>query len=463
MAGRQRTVAVVGAGFCGTMATVHLLRMGAGSVSRVILAERLPGGVGGVAYRTRSGSHTLNVPAGRMSAFADNPDDFLRFVREREPSLTGGSFVPRHLYGEYLSRTLAEAARASEVPLTHVAGEVIDAAPGNDGIRLRLADGRQTRADQVVLAIGNYPPSDPPGLHPAVAASLFYAPDPWADDALEVDPEEPVLLLGTGLTACDIALALRDANHRGPIVALSRRGLLPQPHRVSPVPPPHLSRPATIDAWPDTALGFLRGLRTEVRAAAEHNVDWREVLTSIRDDTQSLWRRLDEAQRLAFLRHLRPYWETHRHRASPDTMLAIESLIESGALELIAGQLETCEPQEDRVGVTIACRGGGQRHLLVAKVINCTGPNTDLAHTRDPLLVSLRERRAVRPDVLGLGLDSDDEGRALNASGDPTEWLSVLGPLRKGRLWENTAVPELRIEAQRLASRLVSPHERPRA
>ncbi len=449
-----RAIAVVGAGFCGTMTAVHLLRLGAGSVGRVLLVERVPGGVGGVAYRTGSGSHTLNVPAGRMSAFADDPDDFLRFVRGQEPSLTGGSFVPRRLYGAYLARVLAAAVRASAVPLTRVAGEVVDVEAVPDGAELRLADGRRFTADEVVLAIGNYPPSDPPGIALPVVQSLRYARDPWADDALEADRDRPVLLVGTGLTACDIALALRDADQRGRIVMLSRRGLLPQAHRVSAKPPPHLDRPETIDTWPDTARGFLRGLRGEVRAAAERGVDWREVVTSVREDTPALWQRLDERERRAFLRHLRPYWETHRHRASPETMLAVESMVEHGALEVIAGSLVGCKLDGEEVSVTVARRGGGEERLRVGKVVNCTGPDTDLARVADPLVASLRERGSIRPDVLGLGLDSDEQGRVLDVSGEPSPWLSVLGPLRKGALWENTAVPELRVEALRLAERL---------
>ncbi|MGL6278414.1 MAG: FAD/NAD(P)-binding protein [Gaiella sp.] len=463
-----RTIAVVGAGFCGTMVAVHVLRLGAGTVRRVVLVERVPGGVGGVAYRTGSSSHTLNVPAGRMSAFQDDPDGFLRFAREREPALTGGSFVPRRLYGEYLASTLAGAERGSRVPLTRVAGEVVDVAGVGEGAEVRLADGRAFHADDVVLAIGNYPPSDPPGIEPEVAASLLYARDPWADDALEVDRDEAVLLVGTGLTACDIALALRDSDQRGRIVMLSRRGLLPQAHRVSAKPPPHLDRPTTIDDWADTARGLLRGLRAEVRAQAEAGVDWREVVTSIRHDTPALWQRLDERERRAFLRHLRPYWETHRHRASPETMLGIESMIEEGALEVVAGRLVTTRlagrhgaarddgSRAESVVVGIARRGGGgEEELRVGKVVNCTGPDTDLTRVADPLVAALRDRGAIRPDALGLGLDSDAEGRALDATGTPSPCLSVLGPLRKGRLWENTAVPELRVEALRLAERLV--------
>ena len=170
-----------------------------------------------------------------------------------------------------------------------------------------------------VLAIGNYPPSDPPVGDDAVFTSIRYARDPWAGDALELDRRDDVLLVGTGLTMCDVALALRDADQQGRIHAISRRGLLPQPHRLSAKPPPHLDRPATLDAWPASAVGLLRGLRREVRERAGEDVDWREVVTSIRADTPALWQTARRGERRRFLRHTRPYWETHRHRSSPET------------------------------------------------------------------------------------------------------------------------------------------------
>jgi uncharacterized NAD(P)/FAD-binding protein YdhS len=450
-----RTVAVVGAGFCGTMVAVHLLRSSSPSVARVVLIERVAGRVGGVAYRTWSTSHTLNVPTGRMSPFEDDADHFLRFARMREPAVTGGSFVPRRLYGDYLADLLAAARTESATPLTRVVGEAVDVAPGGAASTVTLADGRRITADVVVLAIGNYPPSDPPAIGLDVTTTLRYARDPWAGDALEVDPHEPVLLVGTGLTMCDVALALRDADHRGPIVALSRRALLPQPHRVSAKPPPHLDRPATLDTWPDTAAGFLRALRGEVREAGARGIDWREVVTSIRHDTPALWQRLDDDERGRFLRHLRPYWETHRHRSSPETALAIESMIEEGSLAVVAATLAECRFEGDRVIATFVRRKTqALERLEVGKVINCSGPDTDLARVGDPLVASLRTRGLIRPDVHGLGLDSDEAGRVVDAAGAPSAWLSILGPLRKGRLWENTAVPELRVEAQRLAMRV---------
>jgi uncharacterized NAD(P)/FAD-binding protein YdhS len=450
-----RTIAIVGAGFSGTTIAIHLLRASPGTIGRLMLVERAQRQIGGVAYVTGSASHTLNVPAGRMSAFDDDPDDFLRFARRREPSITGGSFVPRKMYGEYLAARLEESRGASALRLIRVSGEVVGVEEREDEVLLTLGDERVLHADQAVLAIGNYPPADPPAIAPHLAASMRYAKDPWAADALEVEPAEDVLLIGTGLTMCDVALALRDADHRGRIFALSRRGLRPQPHRVSAKPPPHLDPPADLAEWPNTALGLLRGLRAEARSLAPAGVDWREVVTSIRHDTPALWQRLDTDERRRFLDHLRPYWETHRHRASPEASHGVDEMIEAGRLEVIAGTLEAVSEDKDGVVATLRRRGTeASETLRVGKVINCSGPDTDLARVRDPLVESLRRDGLVRPDELGLGLDTDEQGRLLDAGGRPSRRLFLVGPLRKGLRWEHTAVPELRVEAERMADLL---------
>ncbi|HET6682463.1 MAG TPA: FAD/NAD(P)-binding protein [Gaiella sp.] len=451
-----RTIAIVGAGFSGTTLAVHLLRAAPPGLERLYLVERVEGRLGGVAYRTQSASHTLNVPVGRMSAFEDDPDGFLRFVRRREPALTGGSFVPRKLYGEYLADALDEARRTSTLPLVRVAGEVVSVAEAADDLLLTLADGRRLPVGHAVLAIGNYPPSDPLVGDEAVFSSIRYARDPWAGDALELDRREDVLLVGTGLTMCDVALALRDADQQGRIFAISRRGLLPHPHRLSAKPPPHLDPPATLETWPSSAVGLLRGLRREVRERAGEDVDWREVVTSIRADTPALWQRLDMEERRRFLRHARPYWETHRHRSSPEAAHAIEELVETGRLELVVGALESLAEEDGGIVASIRRRGSSSSETLrLGKVINCTGPDTDLTRVRDPLVASLRRDGLIRPDELGLGLDADDDGRLVAADGCAGERLTLLGPLRKGRFWEHTAVPELRVAAKQVADRLV--------
>jgi uncharacterized NAD(P)/FAD-binding protein YdhS len=449
-----RSIAIIGAGFCGTMVAVHLLRAKA-PPAEIALIEGSGRFTAGVAYGTPSPSHVLNVPAGRMSAFPDDADHFLRWARVRDARVGGGSFVARATYGSYLRALLdeSEAARP-DVKLTRVPRAARGLSVAEGEVRVALDGGELLRADHTVLAIGNFPPGSP---DPALDASSRYVHDPWAAGALDVEPGGDVLLLGTGLTMLDIAVALKESGLRGTIHAVSRRGLLPQPHRVSITPPRAHPRPKTLDEWPRTARGLLCALRREVRAAASRGVDWREVVTSLRHDTPALWRSLPPRERARFLAHVRPYWETHRHRAAPETATAIAEHIARGELVVHAARLAGHD--EDATGITVRLRDRGaaaERSLRVARIINCTGPETDVRRVDDPLVADLLQGRLVRADGLGLGLDTDDRGALLAADGTPSEHLSLLGPLRKGLLWENTAVPELRVEALALARRLLA-------
>jgi len=440
------------------MTAVQLLhRFGAGSRSaEVVLCERSAGFTAGVAYGTRSEAHSLNVPAGRMSAYPDDRDHFLRWLRRKDPKAGGGSFIPRKLYATYLGDLLAEAEQSAgeRATLQRVIGSVRDLDVGADAVTVCLEDGRRLAVDRAVLAIGNFPPGNPSTERPCFYQSPCYARDPWADSALDVDPDADVLLLGTGLTMLDIALALHERGHRGAIHAISRRGLLPQPHRVSIKPPTAHPRPAELDRWPRSVRGMLHALRGEARRAAGRGVDWREVLTALRADTPALWQGLSEPERRRFLRHLRPFWETHRHRAAPETAASIAEMIERGALHVSAGRVQRCLDRDDGVDVHWQPRGAAPAELRVGRVINCTGPDTDLRRVAEPLIQSLRSRGQLRPDALGLGLDSTPDGALVDASGVASERLFLVGPLRKGLLWENTAVPELRVEAAQLAERL---------
>ena len=464
----MQTFAIVGAGFGGTMTCVHLLRLLAergraageqGAIAQVMLIERSGRFTAGVAYSTAFEGHVLNVPAGRMSALPDDPDHFLRWVRVHDPRTSGGTFVRRRLYGRYIAALLDETEAASKpwVRLQRVSRSAAGLRLEQDAAVVELEGGTDLRADHVVLAIGNFPPGNPDISAAAWSwvHSWRYAKDPWAAGALDVDPDGDVLLLGTGLTMLDIAIALKEQGHRGVIHAVSRRGLLPQPHRVSMRPPTPHPRPQDIAQWPATTRGLLRAVREEVRSAAKKNIDWREVVTALREDTPALWARLSAEERVRFLRHVRPFWETHRHRAAPDTATTISELIARGELVIHPGFVLGFSEDDEGVGVRLRERGAQhEQSFRVARVINCTGPQTDLRDIGDPFMQGLVDDGIVRPDALGLGLDTTADGAVIDVHGDPNPRVSLVGPLRKGLLWENTAVPELRLEARAMAHKL---------
>lgn len=449
---------VIGSGFTGTMIATHLLRR-SGAPVRVSLVERAPRFATGVAYSTPHGCHLLNVPAGRMSAFPDDEEHFFRWARGRDPSVHGGTFLPRRLYSQYLGDILSEAEScpASGSTLQRVATEAVSIdAPATGPIELRCANGLALRADAAVLAIGNYPPANPACRTPEFYSSSRYHQDPWLPGALDVREPGDILLLGTGLTMIDAAVALREQGLRGRIIAVSRRGLLPQTHREINAAPPHIPPPESWERWPTSATGICREIRGEIVRAELAGVDWRDVVTSLRPITCDLWRALPPGEKRRFLTHLRPFFETHRHRTAPAIGRIIEEMRASGALIAMGARVVRYDPAADGIKVTIRRRGGeSEENLRVARVINCTGPDTDLSRVKDPLVRTLRDRGMIRPDALGLGLDSDDHGHVIDARGRLHERLYLAGPLRRGLLWENIAVPELREEAARLAQHLL--------
>jgi uncharacterized NAD(P)/FAD-binding protein YdhS len=233
-------------------------------------------------------------------------------------------------------------------------------------------------------------------------------------------------------------------------VAVSRRGLLPRTHdpKVPPAEPTH--RPPGLE-FARTASGYARAVRCHVRAVEAAGGNWRQVIDSLRAATPRLWQRLKPAERDRFMRHVRPFWEVHRHRASPETGAAVEKLLESAWLTVCAGRLLGAEV-DGGVEVAVRARSSGERKTFrVGAVLNCTGPATDVRSVGDPLLDYLFHWGQARPDPLGLGIDVSENGAVVSRLGEPSRVLYYVGPLLRARDGEGTAVPELRQYAARLA------------
>lgn len=421
--------AVIGAGASGTLQALHLVRAGA----QVTLVDRGPAPGRGVAYSTRRPEHLLNVPARRMSAFSDDPDHFERWYG----ALTGGGaedFAPRMLYGDYLAGLLAEAG------IEPVRGEAL--ALADEGVR--LADGRTVAADAIVLAPGNFKPATPPGIDPAALGPLWVD-DPWAGDLTEgLGAGDVLLLVGTGLTAVDVALTLDASGYGGRIVALSRRGLAPRSHGL---------REPTVAPQEDLPANCVAMLH-RVRARSEE-IGWLGAVHELRAVTQALWRSAGAEERGRFLRHLRAWWDVHRHKVAPAVGATIEAMQADARLAVAAGKLVSVEAEDGRALVRFRPRGGDAVETLrAARIVNCTGPEIDIARAGEPLLDTLLAAGRIRPDPLRIGLDVDAECRAIGADGRASETLSVIGPITRGAFWESVAVPDIRVQAERVAARL---------
>jgi uncharacterized NAD(P)/FAD-binding protein YdhS len=454
------SIAIVGAGFSGMAVAVQLLQRLRGPAT-VCLINRSHRFGRGMAYGTRSGSHLLNVPAGRMSVDPADADDFVRFLRAQGLACRPGDFVPRKFYGEYLEAALERAQRIAAGPtLRMLQAEVLDMQPAPDGgLSLSLDDGRRVAATDVVMALGNFPPRSPWAATPASGSVVN---DPWSPAALDGLPSDAsVLLAGSGLTAYDVVLSLLDRGHRGPITMLSRRGLLPHGHREQETQPSPGLVPADAMAGLSSARAQLREVRAMVRSAARLGADWRDVIGGLRPQTPRLWAQLDAQGRAQFVRHLLPYWDTHRHRAAPAIHQRIQDALAGGQLQVVAGRVvEVVTRGLGDVNVLWRPRGASQPSFSrFDMLVNCTGPSSDLRRLGDPLICRLREQGGLRVDPLGLGLEVDDSYRVLRADGTPHERVRYVGPLLRAQLWEATAVPELREHAARVSALLSAKYQ----
>jgi uncharacterized NAD(P)/FAD-binding protein YdhS len=420
-------VAIIGGGAAGALLALHLRKAG---IDAVTLIERAREPGRGVAYSTRRPEHLLNVPARRMSAFANDPDHFRRWFAARAGG-TAEDYAPRMLYGDYLTELLREA----EVAVVN--GEAVDIR----GSEVLLAGGGAVEADRIVLAPGNFKPATPRGVD-AQALGALWVDDPWAEGIADgLGRDDLVMLLGTGLTAVDAALTLEARGYQGRILALSRRGLAPRAHGPRE---PVATAPTKL---PPSCVAMLR--RVRARSAA---IGWRTAVHELRTVTQALWGAASLDERRRFLRHLRPWWDVHRHKLAPAVGATIAAMQAAGRLSVAAGRLLSVEAEGDGAAVRFRARGREEIETLrVARIVNCTGPETDIARAGEPLLAALLAAGRIRADVLKAGIEVDWDCRTIDAAGRASDSLFAIGPVTKGTFWESVAVPDIRGQAVRVA------------
>lgn len=427
-------ILIVGGGFSGAMLAARLAESGA-AVSLINRDDRF--GLG-VAYGAAAPWHLLNVRSARMSADPDRPDDFVRWLQAHAPDHAAPEgFAPRAVYGRYVEDRFAAARAAAGDRLETIVGTVVAVDPAG---AVTLADGRPLTGRAVVLATGNPPPrtADPaPGL----------IPDPWAPGALDgIRPQDDILLVGSGLTMVDVLMTLEHRGWIGRAVAVSRRGLRPRAH--GPRPDPRLDAPL-----PDHPRLSRRLAAARTAAAAG---GWRSLMELYRPVTAELWAGLAPDAQRRLLRHLRPWWDVHRHRLAPEVAARIDALIAADRLQILAGRIGRPRPAAGRLELPWRPRGQtGEGRLVGDRLIDCSGPGH--APQDDPLTGPLLAAGAARLHPNGLGLELDPDGRVLAADGQPQPRLFVLGPPARAAFWETIAVPDIRDRIAALAAALTLP------
>lgn len=446
---QRPTVAVIGAGFSGLLTALHLIADPDGPTVRLIERARAFGR--GAAYSTGNPDHLLNVRVANMSAYPDDPEHFTRWLASHEGWSSHGGFVTRGVYGDYLQDLLREALEnTTPGRLLLEQDEAVDVQRAGEGWRVRLALGREIEAQAVVLALGVLRPAPPSMASEALLGSPRYVGDPWDPAARLDEAADDVLLTGTGLTMIDAAVTLWRPGRR--FWAISRRGLIPRAHAPVAANIPEL-----------LATGSPGEVLAMVRLASEDG-QWRETIDALRPQVRGIWEGWSQAQRQSFLRHLRPWWDVHRHRLAPSVARRVGLLMRSRELVVRAGEITSLVPTRENIEVIWRPRGGKiTRRLSVDAVVNCAGLLGDLDRAREPLLKQLLARGHIRPDPCRLGAEVDPGSRLIGIGGAPEPGLYAVGPLTRGAFWEITSVPDIRTQAAEAAQAILGRLRRARA
>ena len=457
-------ILIIGGGLSGTMLAVQLLRLP--GHRRILIIEPRAELGRGEAYSAVELGHTLNGNAARMSVDPDNPDDLTQWLTAHIAA--GGwpesaeqnvpiseLFPPRGLFGVYVQQRLAEARVVGAQhgsTVEHICAEVVDLQTDADSVQLSLSNGQTLRGAHAVLATGMFPAARTPqkessGLN---AAAL----DPWDVAAMrQLDPHSTVLIIGSGLTMVDAVVSLEQAGHRGPIEVFSRHGLLPHVRRQPPVWVDFLAENHGIRS----PRQLLRELRRHCRDAIAQGIDWQAPLDTVRAHIGRLWSQATDVERRQFVRHVRPWWESHHHRSPPLSAQLVERLQGEGRLRIQAASFKGLEPgAEGGVSIRIRRRGEAETCLVHgAALINSSGIEYDWRRVARPLPQQLLARGLVRSGPLALGIAAAIDGAVLNEHGQVANRLFAMGPPLRGMWWESTAVTDVASQAKALALRLV--------
>ncbi|MGG5238740.1 FAD/NAD(P)-binding protein [Pseudomonas lurida] len=456
---RNADVLIIGGGLSGTMLAVQLLRLP--GKRRILVIEPRAELGRGEAYSAVELGHTLNGNAARMSVDPDNPDDLTQWLTDyigaggwpesdQQHVPISELFPPRGIFGLYAQQRLAEAKARSASSVEHVRGEVVDLQREDASTLLTLDNGQPLRGGLVVLATGMFPAARTPQTQSSGLNAT--AVDPWDVQAMtQIDPQAPVLIIGSGLTMVDAVVSLEQAGHRGPIEVFSRHGLLPHVRRQPPGWVDFLSE----DQRLRSPRQLLREVRRQCGIAQAQGIDWQAPLDTVRAHIGRLWSQASEREKRQFVRHVRPWWESHHHRSPPLSAQLVARLHDEGRLRIRAASFKGLEPSAE--GVTIRLRHRGEQGITLvsgAALINSSGIEYDWRRVARPLPQQLLKRGLIQPGPLALGIAADACGAVVDAQGRVSQRLFAMGPPLRGMWWESTAVTDVAIQAKALAARL---------
>lgn len=470
-AGGPARIAIIGAGAVGVSVADALERRGLLERASLTVYEPKKAIGRGNAYCEDVASAVLNRQAEFMSVRASDPGHFVRWMGNHPDSVVRqhakpGSFPPRSIFGEYAGEAFDHVVqRSARRPVEVIHKQVTGM--WRDGEGLQVGAGREARQhDVAVVCVGTSPAGDPYGL--AGHDSFIGNPYPLWQALHRIHPRDHVAILGSGLTAVDVALELLARGHTGLITMISRHGRLPgvrQPHcEYSPVVltegtlrklaaegtltlrsvfelmqaelRAHGAEPDALRQEADPREPVQRRLRRHLAMARTGEL-WQPLLIAAANDLIELaWQYWPDQEKRAYLAL---YHHIFQGLCNPMPSRSAERLLEAmetGQLRVLPGILSAGPAGERKA--TIEAESGV---TIADTVIDCTRrPVSAVSAPAESLTGSLVSSGYGQADAFG-GLTIDPAtNRLMSSAGSAAPDIFLLGEMTGGSLYYTSSL-----------------------
>lgn len=454
-------VTIIGGGFCGMMTAVNLFNSPT-PVRIIIINSDYPFGKG-VAYCAHTEKYLLNVRAINMSAYADIPQHFLDWIcgldkyKNIPKNIMTNVYVPRKIYGEYLSTVWNEALQVKTdcVQIEQMNAKAVDVTIHSNHYTIHLEDKSFLHTNIVVLATGNTKPAELNIANMSFLESKKYFANPWTKECVtHLHSTKDLLIVGNGLTMIDTVLGLLENGFKHTIYTISPNGFSLLPHKYN-----LLVYEKIVSELPeDCSLhNILTLTKQHAKRLSAVGIGVHLIIDALRPHSQKIWQSWSLKEKKTFIKKLSKPWTALRHRIPLHIFEYIQELRVKKRVVSFKGKLINAIEAEEGVHVSFFNKETKQEEtILASRVINCTGPDSNIRRSSNVLLKNLAQKELIVPDALQLGIDSDTTtGRVKNSNGEINKTLFTLGSNLRGVLWESNAVPELRMQAQLVAKNIL--------
>lgn len=437
------TIAIVGGGISGTLTVLNCIKQSKAPL-KIIWFDAKKQFCKGLAYTTINEHFLLNVRANNMSVFSDEPNHFVEWLKQYHPHYNSTDFVSRKIFGEYVSNTFQNLRHTNPlVDLQQIEEEVNDIQKTITDFELRTS--RIYKANKIILALGNFLPAHPHSKSKDFIGSENYFQNAFHTSLIQnLATKKNITIVGSGLTMIDVLINIHHS-YAGKINIISPHAYIPQAHNNNPLPN---VKPFIEEHKIYRLTELLSIVNAQLKKAKKESLNPHSIIDAMRPHLQFIWLNFTLFEKQQFLRHLRHKWGVARHRAPAQTMAVFNEMLSAGSINLIKGRIYDILKTGNEFQVFYSDSKSKQQTFKTECIINCTGPESNYLKIPSILVQSLIKNKLLEPDSVNYGIKADKNGEIA-----PN--IYTLGPTLKGVLWESIAVPEIRLQAKELATKII--------